>query len=455
MFKQLRVPHTLVLLAAIIVLALVSTWILPSGAYQREGRAVIPGSFELLEEKTRLSPLTLLTIVPRAMADAHEIIFFVFLVGGVIAILRHTGAIDAAIGAVLQYFGHRVNTLIFAGMLMFGVFSASFGMATEYIAFVGVLVSMGSALKFDRIAAVGLMVVGYGIGYGCSLLNPFTVIIAQDIAGVPKGSGMWFRGVTAIPFFLVGYHHVLSYFKKVQRDPAMSLMHGVEVDDQRSDRGDYPQMNWRHALVLTGIIAAIAILIYGVGWKDWYLVELGALFLGLGLFAAIVGGVSPDQAAKSFVSGASELTGTALLIGFARAIALTMEEGKILDTVVHGLATPLGYLPAELSAIGMLLIQNLMNFFIPSGSGQAYATMPIMAPLGDIVGVNRQATVLAYQYGDGFANMIVPTNAVLMGILGLAGIPYDRWLRFIFPLMVKLFIASSIMLIIAVRIGLQ
>jgi uncharacterized ion transporter superfamily protein YfcC len=177
------------------------------------------------------------------------------------------------------------------------------------------------------------------------------------------------------------------------------------------------------------------------------------MFLGLALFAGLVGGLGADGTAKRFAEGAAELAGTALLIGFARSIALILEDGLVLHTIVNALAAPLQLVGAEIAAIGMLLIQTLINFFIPSGSGQAYVTMPLMAPIGDLVGVTRQTAVLAFQFGDGFANMIVPTNPVLMGILGIAGIPYDRWLRFVLPLMAKLLVAGSVALVTAVLIG--
>ncbi|MGD9388421.1 MAG: TIGR00366 family protein, partial [Gammaproteobacteria bacterium] len=200
-------------------------------------------------------------------------------------------------------------------------------------------------------------------------------------------------------------------------------------------------------------VATLGLMVYGIAVPKWYILELSAMFLGLALVAGIVGGLGADGTARRFAEGAAELAGTALLIGFARSIALILEDGQVLHTIVNALAAPLQLLGAELAAIGMLLIQTLINFFIPSGSGQAYVTMPLMAPIGDLVGVTRQTAVLAFQFGDGFANMIVPTNPVLMGILGIAGIPYDRWLRFILPLMAKLLVAGSIALVIAVVTG--
>ncbi|MEO1370231.1 MAG: AbgT family transporter, partial [Acidobacteriota bacterium] len=201
--------------------------------------------------------------------------------------------------------------------------------------------------------------------------------------------------------------------------------------------------------------AAIAVVVVGLKVWHWYIVEMGAVFLILAVVLAIVARLNPDEAAKAFCIGASELTTTALLIGFARSILILLEEGQVIDTIVYGVSLPLEHAGSALAAVGMLFFQSACNLFIPSGSGQAYVTMPVMAPLGDLVGVNRQVAVLAYQMGDGLTNILVPTNAVLIGILTMARIPYERWLRFILPFMVKAWILCSLALAVAVWIGFE
>jgi uncharacterized ion transporter superfamily protein YfcC len=191
----------------------------------------------------------------------------------------------------------------------------------------------------------------------------------------------------------------------------------------------------------------------GLSRWDWYLVEMGGLFVAMTLVIAAIARLSPDRTATEFGNGASELTLTALLIGVARAIQVVLDEGGVVDTIVHGISLPLQALPGAASAVGMFFVQSLANLFIPSGSGQAFVTMPIMAPLADLVGVSRQVAVLAYQFGDGFTNILVPTNPVLVGILAMAAIPYDRWLRFVLPFMVKMWIAGSVALGVAVWVG--
>lgn len=453
----LRIPHTLVLMVIMMAAALAMTWILPAGNFEMRpneaGRMmVVPGTYEVVEDAPVLAPWHLLSVVPRAMASAADVIFFVFLIGGVLGVVRSTGAIDAAIGGMLQHFRERLALLVLASMFVFGTFSAAFGMAAEYIAFVGILVALCAALRLDSMTAVGMMVVGYGVGYGVSFMNPFTVMVAQDIAELQPLSGWWYRLLIAGPIFAIGFHHVYSYAKKVRADPSRSLVAGIPSAVAPPPE-DYPPMNWPRRLVLLALGATVVGLVLGVTLQGWWLTELAAVFLGLAVAAIVFTRLRLDDAAESFIAGAAQLTATALLVGFARSISLILEDGMVLHTIVNSLAMPLEQVRAEFSAVGMLLLQSLLNLFVPSGSGQAFATMPIMAPIGDLVGVSRQVTVLAYQFGDGFSNMIVPTNAVLMGILGLAGIPYDRWFRFVFPLMIKLTIAAAIALMVAVWIG--
>lgn len=458
MSKTFRIPNTLVLLFIIQVAALIVTWVLPAGEFETRtndvGRElVIPGTFQLLDESATLSPLVILTAIPRGLADAQDIIFFVLLVGGVLSIIRHTGAIEALLGRVLQRFSTRVGLLIFFPMAAFALGSSTFGMAVEFITLVGLLISFCLALRLDRMTAVAVLVVGYGIGYGAAAINPFTVMVAQDVAELQPGSGIWLRLLIFLPLLLLGFHHVYRYAKLVLADPSRSLLADTGDAGSVVDASAFPEMTPRRLMVLLATLLTVIVLVFGVMVLRWYLVELSALFLALGLAVVLIARLGADEAANAFAKGASDLVYTAMLIGFARAIALILEDGQVLYTIVHGLSVPLTLVGAELSVIGMLLMQSVMNFFIPSGSGQAYVTMPLMAPLADILGVSRQTAVLAFQFGDGFTNMLVPTNPVLMGILGVAGVPYDKWLRFVLPLMLKILLACSAILLFAVWIG--
>jgi uncharacterized ion transporter superfamily protein YfcC len=455
--RRFQVPHTLVLLFAMIVAAVILTYVLPAGRFDRveneHGRLqVVPGSYTVTAEVEAPSPLAVFTAVPRGLEAAAEIIFFVFIIGGAFAVLRGTGAIDAMLAAALRRLGHRPLLLVLGGMVVFVAGSSTIGMAEEYLPFVPVLVVLALALGYDAIVGVAIITIGYAIGYGVATINPFTVLIAQDVAGVTPASGLGFRLVLAAVFVPIGVHHVWRYATRVKRDPSSSLVADIAPPAMEQPQGSQP-LTGTHRLVLGSVVAALVLLVWGLTARGWYLVEMSAVFLALAVVIAVLGRMTPDRTAKLFGEGAAELTLTALLIGFARAIQVVLDDGGVIDTIVHGLSIPLQTLGPSLAAVGMFAVQSLTNLFIPSGSGQAYVTMPIMAPLADVVGVSRQVAVLAYQFGDGFTNILVPTNPVIIGILAIAGVPYERWLRFVLPFMLKVWLAGSIALVVAVWIG--
>ncbi len=460
--KTSRFPDSLVLLFALIIAAQILSIFLTPGRFERvkvgepghEREQVVPGSFAAIPEAKRPSPswFTAFTAVPKGMMEAADIIFFVFIIGGAIGIIHATGAINAMLGSAVRRLGKTPALLVGGTLLLFGLGSATIGMSEEYVPFIPLLVTMCLALRMDAVVAIGLVYVGAGVGYGCSPLNPFTVIIAQDIAGLQPASGQTVRWLLLILLLAVGFHHVLRYALRVRRDPASSLVSDIDYKAGYEMPED-TLFTRRRAAVIAAFVAVVLLFIYGIKAWGWYLEELSAVFMGLALAAALLGGLGPNRAAREFVKGAKDLTGAALLIGFARGIQVVLQDAMVIDTVINGIANLLSDLPSALAAIGMFLVQSLCNFFIPSGSGQAYVTMPIMAPLADLTGVTRQVAVLAYQFGDGFTNMIVPTNALLMGMLALGRVPYQRWFRFIVPLLIKIYVIAGLALVLAVVCG--
>jgi uncharacterized ion transporter superfamily protein YfcC len=464
--SKFKVPHTLVILFSMVILAQILTYVIPSGSFERvetaSGRMqVVPGSFHLTPDTPMLSPFAFLTAIPKGFSGAHEIIFFVFIIGGLFAVLRATGSLEAAMATLLRRWGDRPFWLIAGSMTVFAFGASTVGFGEEYYPFVPVLVSLCLAMGYDRMTAIGIIMVGYGTGYGPAFINPFTTLIAQDISGLEPASGMWYRLICFVIFVSIGIHHVWSYAKKVKLDPASSLVADIEVpsgaaiprDQDASALSKLEPMTGVQRSIMTAVGFAMVLLIYGmIVWK-WGLFEMQGLFAGLTLVIAFIARMSPDRTATEFSLGAGSLTSVALLIGVARAIQVVLDQGGVVDSMVYGISVPIQELPATVSAVGMFFVQSIFNFFIPSGSGQAYVTMPIMAPLADVVGVSRQVAVLAFQFGDGFSNILIPTQYVLIGILAMAGIPYDRWLRFVLPLMIKIAIAGSLALVVAVLIG--
>lgn len=451
-----RFPHSLVLIFAMIVIAQLATYVLPAGEFQRVADAsgkllVTPGSYAQVAA-TPLPWHSFLTLIPRGLAKGADVIFFVFVVGGVIAVVRATGAIDALIGAAIRKLGDRPLVLVSVTMALLAVGASTVGMTEEYMPFVPVLVTLCIALKMDAVVALGIIYGAGAIGYGCAALNPFTVIIAKGIAGVDLASNQDLRWGLLAVCLAIGVHHVMRYGRRVQRDPSASLVADIDYSRGFEMPADM-RMSAARVAVLAVFAGAIALFVWGIKVHDWYFTELMAVFLAIALASAVLGRLSPNRVASEFCSGAAEMTSTALLIGFAYTIQVVLNDGRVIDTVIQAMAEPLQRATPEIAAIGMLAFQSVTNFFIPSGSGQAYVVMPIMAPLSDLVGVSREVAVLAYQFGDGFTNIIVPTNALLMGMLTLARIPYVRWARFILPLLAKIYVVLVVFLIWAVQAG--
>ncbi len=458
--KKSRFPDSLVLIFSIIILAQMFSYVLPHGEYNR---VEVPGAHRTMVENgtyhqvgeddhVTLAPWAFLTALPEGLAAAQEIIFLVFLVGGVIALLRESGAIDAALHGAVTRLGKAPWILILGTSVIFGLGSFTIGMGEEYVPLIPIIVTMCLAMKLDSIVAMGMIWVPYGIGWACAGTNPFGVVIAQGIAGVPLTSGLATRWVLLAVFLAIGFHHVYAYARKIQKDPSASLVADVDYSTGFEPPHDVKITGPRVAILAIFVIGLVGF-VYGVKVYGWYIIELNAIFLGIGGLAVILSRMTPNVASKTFIRGASEMTAAALLIGFARTIEVVLSKGQIIDTIIHSIASTLEGTGPYVSAVGMLAVQTICNFFIPSGSGQAYVTMPIMSPLATLTGVPQQVAVLAYQFGDGFTNMVVPTSALVMGTLALGKIPYTRWVRFVMPLLVKLFALAIVVLILAVKYG--
>ncbi|MDH3745714.1 MAG: TIGR00366 family protein [Acidobacteriota bacterium] len=453
-------PDSLVLICSFILLAQVLSYVLPHGAYERvevEGShrtMVVNGTYENIsgDEKTTLRPWAFLMALPEGMAEAQDIIFLIFLVGGVIALLRQSGAIDAALHGAVEKLGKAPWILIAGTSFIFGLGSFSIGMGEEYVPLIPIIVTMSLAMKLDSIVAMGMIWVPYGIGWGCAGINPFGVLIAQGLAGLPLTSGLATRWVLLVLFLAVGFHHVYSYARKIQKDPSASLVADVDYSKGFEISEDV-RVTWQRVAILVIFVAGLVMFVFGAKNQGWYITELLAIFLGIGLSAVILARMDLNRASRTFLRGAAEMTSAALIVGFARTIEVVLSRGQIIDTVIHAIAGLLEGTGRYVSAVGMLGVQTICNFFIPSGSGQAYVTMPIMSPLATLTDVPQQVAVLAYQFGDGFTNMVVPTSALVMGTLALGKIPYTRWVRFVMPLLVKLFALAILVLILAVKYG--
>jgi len=446
-----RTPDALLIILAVLLGAVVLTWLIPAGEFERrqEGTrtVVVPGTYQTVEA----APVpwhSFFTAPLKGFTDHHAalIMGFVLLIGGVFAVINATGAIPALLLWVVRIVGDnpaRRQLVIPVLMIAFSVGGNTFGMAEEVLVFLMITIPLARRLGWDPIVGVAIPFVGAGVGFAGAAFNPFTVGIAQGLSGLPVFSGWGFRMVMWAVLTIIAILYVMRYAARIEQAPAAGpASSGGELKEQ--------PLTARRLGVLALFLAGLGLLIYGVTRWDWYIEEIAALFLGLGFAAAVVGGLAPNTAARAFGAGTREMVGAAILIGLSKSILIVMEQGRIVDTVLHTLSQAAAGLPAVISVQVMLAVQFCLNFLVPSGSGQAALTMPIMAPLSDLLSIPRQAAVLAYQLGDGLCNFVTPTSGILMGILGIAGISLGRWLRWIGWLMLQLILAGMVFLALGV-----
>ena len=451
---------SLVLIFSFIVVAQLMSYVVTQGKFERipfpdnpNRMMVVDGTYEAVpaEEEVTLPAWHFLVGITKGLADAHDIIFLIFIVGGVIEVLRKTGAIDAALHGAVARLGHSPWILVLGCFVMFSLGSFTIGMGEEYVPLIPIIVTMCLAMRMDGLVAMAMVWIPYGIGWGCAGINPFGVLIAQNLAGVPLASGWGFRLVMMVVFLALAFHHVYRYARRVQDDPSQSLVADVDYGSSFEPPHDI-KMTVARAAVLVVFLLGLVFFVYGAGQFGWYISELNAIFFGIGLAAALIMRLPASETSQTFLEGAAKMTGPALIVGFARAIAIVLEDGQIIDSIVFSIAGLLQGMPADVSALGMLVVQSLCNFFIPSGTGQAF-TMPIMSPLATLTGVPQQTAVLAFQFGDGFSNMIIPTNALVMGALALGKVPYTVWFRFVWPLLLKILLLAAAFLVFSVHFG--
>lgn len=439
--RKIAFPETALLLFIIIAVVAGLTYILPAGQFERvldaeTGRELVKAGTYTITESNPTTLAELFSSVFNGLVKASEIIAFVFVVGGAFGIVSRTGAIPAGLSSLVNRLRGREGIMVALVMAAFAICGATFGMAEEALPFVVVLVVVSLQMGFDPIVGVSMVVMGLYCGYSAGPLNPFNTGIAQGIAELPLFSGIGLRIVLMVGAWIIAVFFTVRHgqnYKKQGIDNT-ALMREFSVQEERS-------LNKTDVTILLILVATIGVLIFGVIKFGWYFSEISALFLGMGLIVGVIYRKTDfNQIARDFVDGAAEMTTAAIFVGLSRAILVVMENGMIMDTIVYYLSLPLGKLNSVFAAWGMYISQGLINFFIPSSTGQAVVVMPILSPLSDLIGVTRQTAVLAYQCGDGFWNMITPTHSVLMASLGLAKIPFGQWFKFA----VKIVIAWSI-----------
>lgn len=461
--KKFTMPNAYVIIFFVIMITCLATWVVPPGAFEYEKvdvngnmrNVVVPGTFQYLPEG-EAKPVGLMGFLSsfhRGLISASEVVFLSFLAYSSFYLIMSTGAMDALIGTLLKKFSGKEKIIIPLFFTVFALGSSFLGMWSEYYGFFPILVGLGTALGYDAMVGFAIIQLGIGVGFATSIMNPFTVVIAQSLAGLPLYSATGFRVVMSIIFYSIGIWWILRYCKIIKADPTKSIVYGDKNlhEFNKDDLLNY-KMTQKHVIILLEMLVCISVTVYGMLKLDWGVVQLSGIFLLMGIVAAVINGWGPNKISEELLIGCGKIAYGAMIAGVARAILIVLQDGKIVDTLINFLGSSLQSLPSYFSAQGMLIAQTIINFLIPSGSGQAATTVPILVPVGDLVGVSRQVVVLAYQFGDGFSNLLWPTSNIAIGC-GLAGIPINKWWKFFVPLFLIMFVVQLIMLTVAVIIG--
>src|SRR5262245_12903910 len=479
-------PTAYTILALLIIVMAALTFIIPAGKYDLdENGAPIPGTYHQVESNPQnlraaiLAPIDGMygikgedgSVAPYnsgTLYGAIDVALFILIIGGFLGISMKTGAIDAGIGAIVQRLGSRATMLIVALMAVFAAGGTSYGMAEESLAFYFLIISAIIALGFDALTGVAVIMLGAGIGVMGSTINPFATGIASGFAGIPLGEGIVYRIIILVAGTALGMWWVLRYAKRVKQDPTKSLVADMKADNERhflrkGEGSETPELTGKRRIILWLFGLAFLIMVYSViPWSDfglpiptlfWWFPELAALFLVFAIIIGLVYGMAEKELVDNFIDGARDLLGVALVVGLARGISVIMNNGLIIDTVLHAMETSLGALPPVLFINAMFLVYLPLSFLIPSSSGLATVTMPIMAPLATFAGVPKDLVVTAYQSASGLLNLFTPTFAVVTGGLVLGRVPIATWWRFVLPLVAILGVMIMLVLTVGVLIG--
>jgi len=440
-----RFPNALVIMLGVIFLAWMMTFLIPRGAYERitdpeTGRTfVVSGSYAPAEGES-LSVLDLFRSVPEGLIDQASLIALIFLLGGGFYVIEKSGALGQGLQRVVHIMRGRESLALLLVSLLFATAGATIGMQEEIIAMTLILIHFCRSLGYNALVAVGISYGSAVLGSAFSPSNPFAVVLAQQEAELPLMSGSTFR-LVFLGLALVLWNAYLVYYARRNR-----------VEKLPMGSSDTP-VSLASTLILALVGLTFALVTYGLLRLEWGFNELSACFFATGLAAGLISGMGLNGTATTYVEGFREMTFAAVIMGLASSITLLLEKGVIIDTIVYALFTPMEGLPEALSAIGMMASQAMLHFPVPSYSGQAVLTMPILTPLSDLMGISRQVTVLAYQYGAVNMDLIVPTNGALMAILAIGGIRYDTWFRFVWKPAMFLFAVAAVAIVVAVETG--
>ena len=435
--RKLKVPNTYVIIAVIIALCAVLTWLVPGGQYVKAEDGTL--SYEAVDAVPQTWQV--LSAVYHGFVKQAGIIVFILVVGGAFWLLNATGAVEVGIQRFIARIGKRDILVLVALTVLFSLAGAVFGMSEETIPFVGIVVPLVVSMGYDAFMGMLVVYVASNVGFSSAFLNPFTVGIAQGMADLPLFSGMGYRLFCWAFLTLLMVVFVCFYARRTKKDIVISSDAAGGVEKSATP------LTKRQAWILVVLLLTVVALIVGVTCWEWYMPEITGLFLGMGIVCGIIAGFSANKIADELIAGARDILSAALVVGFASGIIVILQDGKVVDSILHGMQEGLDGSSPVASLSAMYGIQALINFIIPSATAKAAITIPIMAPFADMVGVSRQAMVLAFQFGDGFTNMVTPTSGVLVAALAMARIPYAKWVKWVWKGVLVLLVLGLLLLL--------
>ena len=449
--KNFRMPTAYTILLLLLVLVAAATWIIPAGSYDRAGETPVAGTYHAVEQQPQGAGDVILASF-QGFYDAVDVALFILMVGGFLGVVMATGAIDAGVSNVVRLLGGREIFLIPVLMILFSLGGTSFGMWEETMAFYPLLIPVFTAAGYDPLVGISVVLLGSGAGVLASTVNPFATGIASGFAGVSLGDGLVVRIIMLVVFDAAAIWYVMAYAARVRNHPERSLTAGLAPAGTAKKGGDIPALDGRRKLVLALFALVFLVMIYAVIPFDeiglpiptlsWWFPELSGLFFVGGAVIGLAYGLGEEKTAETFVAGASELVGVALIIGISRGITVLMDGGQITDTVLYWEERALEGTGSVAFLVLVYLIYLPLSVLIPSSSGLATLSIPIVAPLGQFAGVGGELIVTAFQSASGLVNIVTPTAAVVMGGLALGNVPYDRWLKFVWKLILIFFLLT-------------
>lgn len=450
------IPHPLVMLFGMLIAAVLIGYIVPAGEFERiifEGRErVVTGSFHFVPSSP-LSLMDMFVAIPAGFRIANDIIFIVLSSGIMFGFMEESGAVEHAIGTLVKRLGvKRKYLIVWIMTFVFGALGIFVGYENN-IAMVPMACVLSLALGGDLMLAAGISVGAITVGFGLSPFNPYTIGTGHKIAELPLFSGAFLRSVLCFSGLSIMAWYNVRYFKRLTKDPFFSLASDADTTGfSLSKPLEEYKMSRRHSWIILSFVCSLCFILFGVFVHHWFINQISAVFCLLAIFIAIINKHNTNEIGSIALNSVAKVAPGAFMVGLASSIKVALDQGHISDTIAYYLSESLTHLPLILSAVGMTIAQTFMNFIIPSGSGQALATLPVMIPVGEVIGMTRQTTVLAFQVGDGISNLINPSLGGIVAMLALCRIPFDRWLRFILPLTGILMLISLIFVVISVLI---